>query len=174
MDVVAGLHRDSGEVDRVDGEEVGPPPERLLHHRLAVVEGAPHRENRHCLVIDGRHLASLHLGNTPLREEDHDREPAAASLDGGRARVAAGGHEHRPVVGGPGQEPGHHLQGMVLEAEGRPPEELEHQVVANTGDGCDLGMGEGCSSFGDDLCGVLDSERAQRADDARHLAGASP
>jgi hypothetical protein len=158
MDVVAGLDRHPGEVDRVHREEVGAAAEGFLDHRLAVVEGPIHSEHGHHRVVDGGHLPPLHLGDPALGVEDDDGEPPPTCLDGGGAGVAAGGDQHGAIAHLAGEEAGHHLEGMVLEAERRPPEQLEHHPVVDGDDRGDLRVGEGRRRLRDDGVRVLAPE----------------
>ena len=95
-------------------------------------------------LVDRRHLPALHVGDAAVREEDEDvgARLAAEGFDRRRAGVARGRAEDRrapiaPLEGAVHRAP-QPLHGEILEGEGRPVEQLEHEQV-----GVDLGQRRG-------------------------------
>ena len=80
---------------------------------------------------DGGHLAALHLGDAALgiEDEDVDGVAVAAGLDGRRAGVARGGADDgdapAPLLQRMVEERAEQLQGIVLEGERGPVEQLQ-------------------------------------------------
>jgi hypothetical protein len=110
-------------------------PEHALHDRLAVVKTAIHRERMHVIVGDRGHHAPLHFGDAPLREQHEDVGMLASAerLDRGGARISGSRDHNRCALAAGGEHMVHQaskeLQGHVLEGEGGPVEELEHELA---------------------------------------------
>ena len=77
----------------------------LLHHLLAVVEVALHRDVVDVVAGHRGHLPALHLGDALVRMQDEDVDvgAAAAALDRRRAGVARGRAQHHDALASPRQ-----------------------------------------------------------------------
>ena len=114
--------------------------EQRLDDRLAIVERALDRHRMHVGPLDRRHLPPLDVGNAAMGKEDEDvgLRLTAERLDRRRAGVARGRAEDRRPRSPPLQravhQPPQPLHGEILEGEGRPVEQFEHEeIVADLG-----------------------------------------
>lgn len=105
VEVVCHLGQDTCPVDRVHSREVVGGVEVLVGEQrlddvLAVVERSLNGKVVHVRVQHGRHLSLLDGRDSPLREQDEDRDIflASQSVDGGRASISAGGANDGEVV----------------------------------------------------------------------------
>mmetsp|Transcript_44661 Transcript_44661/g.136229 ORF Transcript_44661/g.136229 Transcript_44661/m.136229 type:complete len:640 (+) Transcript_44661:438-2357(+) len=140
-EVVGGLGEDAAPVDGIDGPELdllaeGRIGERRLDDVLTVVERTLHGDAVNVGVGDGRHLTLLNFRDAALGVQDDavDALLSAEAVDRGRAGVSGGGPQHREsTVVRAGleevlEEVPEHLEGDVLEGEGRAVEQLQHHV----------------------------------------------
>ncbi|MNP30192.1 hypothetical protein D3C76_1232560 [compost metagenome] len=85
---------------------------------------------------DGRHLPALHFRHTLVRVQDEDVDvvATAATFDGGRTGITAGGANDHHALAALDQhvveQAAEQLQGEVLEGQGRAVEQLQHPLVA--------------------------------------------
>ncbi|MNE42669.1 hypothetical protein D3C80_1368050 [compost metagenome] len=95
VEVVDGLRKDTGDVDRINSPQMIAMLEfniskQLLNNALAIIKVAVNRQVEHVGVIYSSHLQLLHLTNLSMRMQDTDSNAflTTYSLDSGSARIA--------------------------------------------------------------------------------------
>ena len=109
--------------------------EQPLHDRLAVVEGALHRERMHVTCACRRHHAPLHVGDAAVRKQ-HDQVDTVAvgeRIDRGAAGIARGRNRDGGALATLRQhmihQPRQQLHRHVLEGERRTVKQFQHELV---------------------------------------------